>query len=412
MQASNESVSDQLVSDKSVSNQLVSDEPVSDQPVSTTINELRLVTTTVIKKHSQQDLIDLYDSLTTTVARQDLLLRLPALILRVKPSKKMVYWLIKNLPKDKCMFVLPFIRTENQCIAFVKHFGRYKALLSHIKKKKIAITDKLALAIVKKDPDYIAEITNPSEDVQLVAVKKEPMVIQYIVNPSEKVQLAAVSNEPHAIQWINNPSEKVQLEAVSNDAGVMRHIQNPSEEVQLEAVTKIPKTIRHILSPSEEVQTAAVLREPATIRYIHNPSKNVQMCAVGFDPRVIAHIEHPDEDVAICAIEEDPLVINRISHTTEKMYLVCAAKNPYAIDKVDDDDITPRVEVFASLMRLRGPITWKDTLRNQPYIKELKGYFYARPGGAFYDSLKSSWDHQTNTLPLESLDFGLKDASE
>ena len=98
------------------------------------------------------------------------------------------------------------------------------------------VDEETLLQKVKRRPESIKKIKNPSEKVQLEAVKKDGSVIQYIDNPSEKVKLAAVKEYGGNIQYIDNPSEKVQLEAVKDNYYALRYIENPTEEMQLAAI--------------------------------------------------------------------------------------------------------------------------------------------------------------------------------
>ena len=79
----------------------------------------------------------------------------------------------------------------------------------------------------------IAEIKNPSEEVQLAAVKEDVYALYHIENPSEALQLFAVKEHYNAISLIENPSEEIQLAAVNQDAAAIQFIKNPSETLQL-----------------------------------------------------------------------------------------------------------------------------------------------------------------------------------
>ena len=57
-------------------------------------------------------------------------------------------------------------------------------------------------------------------------------LIQFIPNPSEKLKLAVVKKNGWAIKYIQNPSEKVQLAAIRRNSYSIRFIQNPSERVK------------------------------------------------------------------------------------------------------------------------------------------------------------------------------------
>jgi hypothetical protein len=125
-------------------------------------------------------------------------------------------------------------------------------------------TEKQQIAMVKRAPQSIAKITNPSEVVQWAAINQNTFAIQYIKNPSEAAQLAAVSRNGFLIEQIKNPSEAVQLAAVSADALAIQYIKNPSEAAQLAAVSRNEWAIWFIDNPTPKV-IKLVLQSPSVI---------------------------------------------------------------------------------------------------------------------------------------------------
>ncbi len=107
------------------------------------------------------------------------------------------------------------------------------------------------------DSDYIDDITDPSEPVQLAAVKESVDAIKYIKKPSEDVQLYVVKKNGEFIEYIIKkgiePSEDVQLAAVKQNGYAIQHINNPSKDVQLAAVEEDYYAIRHIENPHPSV---------------------------------------------------------------------------------------------------------------------------------------------------------------
>lgn len=98
------------------------------------------------------------------------------------------------------------------------------------------MTEQELMKKVKENPEYISEIENPSEAVQLAAVQQDGYVIKYIKNPSEAVQLAAVEYEGLTLDYIDNPTENVQFKAVEDDPWNLASIKNPISEVVLNAL--------------------------------------------------------------------------------------------------------------------------------------------------------------------------------
>lgn len=149
------------------------------------------------------------------------------------------------------------------------------------------------LAMVRKHPDAIAGIPNPSERVQIEAVSYNGYAIANIANPSEAVQLAAVERNGDAIQYIENPSDAVRMAAVANGAS-LSNIKDPTDEMKLAAVQKWPSSIRDIRNPSEDLQVLAVSKNPSAIYGIMNPTLTVQLMAMRQPAGMILNIRNID----------------------------------------------------------------------------------------------------------------------
>lgn len=153
--------------------------------------------------------------------------------------------------------------------------------------------EKQQIAIIRKTPAAIAQISNPSEAMQLAAVKKSGLAIRYITDPSDAVQQAAVKQNKNALKYIQHPSEAVQLVAVQNDAAIIEKFKNPSEAVQLAAVQNNPHVLTYIKNPSEAAQLYVVQQFPRAIFYIKQPTKAVQLAAISARPETIVEIKNP-----------------------------------------------------------------------------------------------------------------------
>ena len=98
------------------------------------------------------------------------------------------------------------------------------------------MNEKELIEKVKDNPEYIKEIENPSEAVQLAAVTLDGYVIKHIKNPSEAVQLAALEYEEMTLMYVENPTMNVQLKAIDADPWNLYYIKNPIAEVVVNAI--------------------------------------------------------------------------------------------------------------------------------------------------------------------------------
>ena len=85
---------------------------------------------------------------------------------------------------------------------------------------------------VKKNPNYIKFINNPSEELQIQAVKEIGYTIKYISDPSLEIQRKAIIQNPYAIEYFEEPCEEIQLLAINIAPKCYKCIKNPTEKVK------------------------------------------------------------------------------------------------------------------------------------------------------------------------------------
>lgn len=213
--------------------------------------------------------------------------------------------------------------------------------------------EKLLIAAVSGDGDFIKYIDDPSEAVQLAAVQQNGTAIGWIVNkginPSDAVKYAAVRQSGSAIRSIVNPSEELIMLALKHDGRFIKHINNPSEEIKLAAVKRDGIAIEYIENPSEAVQLAAVQENSTAIGFIKNPTEKVQMLAVTESPRIIEYINNPSEAVQMAALKVSLSAIYRIDNPTKNVlsyYWTERVKEGHEIDNEGYDYISDETKYY------------------------------------------------------------------
>lgn len=137
------------------------------------------------------------------------------------------------------------------------------------------------------DPEYIKEVINASIPMQLMAVRKKPELIQYIENPSDIVQYTAIEvSNGDVIKYINNLSIDVILSYIFENPWIYNSLEQKfkdNEILQLVLVNSDPRYIEDIYKPSELVQATAIKIKPSVIHRIHNPSNEIINLAISLD---------------------------------------------------------------------------------------------------------------------------------
>ena len=125
---------------------------------------------------------------------------------------------------------------------------------------------------IKKHPEKIKNIANPTEAQQLAAVKSSPHTIKYIKSPTERVQLIALKEDIYNYPYIKKLSEKSQLYLLKHGIEI-QYIKNPTEKVQLYALRwKGVYSIADIKNPTEKVQFMAIKKSKEVFLEIKNPT--------------------------------------------------------------------------------------------------------------------------------------------
>ena len=205
----------------------------------------------------------------------------------------------------------------------------------HLKNRDYSNDEEL-LKLIKKghSVDFIRQMKNPSEKIQLEVVKRDGTFIRYIDDPSEEVCKTAVTENPYSLEYIDDPSEDIQLAAIASDIFSFEHINNPSEKIQLQAVRQYGLIIRLIPNPSERVQYEAVGENGNALRYIENPTDSVVKRAIRKAPSVVEIIDNPSDEIISEIIHMGENYVSYIKNLPEKFQLKLVKQNPYSISYI------------------------------------------------------------------------------
>lgn len=69
---------------------------------------------------------------------------------------------------------------------------------------------------LKNNPEYIQELDNPCEELEVFVVKNNGNNIKYIKNPSKEVQRQAIKNTPLCVKYIKNVMETLAVKLIFN----------------------------------------------------------------------------------------------------------------------------------------------------------------------------------------------------
>lgn len=187
---------------------------------------------------------------------------------------------------------------SNAQLEFIQNIEVHGSAIKKIYEKGIEPNEKVKLIAVRKYPEAIKHIPNPSINVQVEAVERCANMIKYIKNPTEKVQLIAVKQNGNLINYIKNPTKEIKIYAIANkinlakkftltkdmilkiaelNSGILSHTNfKISKEEQIKLVSINPNVIINLKKPCNEVQIKAIKKDYNIIKFIKNPTKSAE----------------------------------------------------------------------------------------------------------------------------------------
>lgn len=196
------------------------------------------------------------------------------------------------------------------------------------------VDEELEIFIVKNNGNNIRYIINPIKEVQRQAIKNTPLSVKYIRNVDKQVGIICVKSLWNSLELTNNPSEDIIEEAIKTKGWAIQFVKEPSEELQMLAVSKDYDSIKYIENPSENVQLAAIENYYVAIRFIKNPSLKAKVKAVILNGEAINYISNYDLDDIKVFIYENINVVKYIYESIDVDIVVDILKR-----KIKDENI-------------------------------------------------------------------------
>lgn len=177
-------------------------------------------------------------------------------------------------------------------------------------------TPESQMAVVKLNPESVAEIDNPTEEVQLYILNNKPNLCDLIKNPIPAIQHRNIYNNPKEILKIENPPLELIEIAISGDGLILQYfsdIGNP--EIYREAVKQNPFAIKYVPEShrTEALEMIAVEAEPK-IAISTNLSERATMKALELNPDIISEIKEPPFRWLLAVVRANPSKILDINY--------------------------------------------------------------------------------------------------
>lgn len=182
--------------------------------------------------------------------------------------------------------------------------GRKSDMLKITSEKGTNAMEKSKLVeIIRSNPNALAYIQNPPEEIKLLAVQKNGLALRHIEKPSREMQEVALANNSSAIQYIDQPTEKMMTKAIKDSWVNLEYIKNPSANLIKLALQQAGWAIKYVKNPSEELQLLAVQKNYDSIKFIKTPSPTAQEEAVRISYDALRYIDSPTSQAERLAVK-------------------------------------------------------------------------------------------------------------
>lgn len=171
---------------------------------------------------------------------------------------------------------------------------------------------------------YVGLMKNPSTKELEDAVKKDPNQIAFIARPTEEMVVTVLKNHPNLVSKISGLAFTPELQ----------------RKLLKEAPSQIHRLIVNIPNALPEFQERSIQLDPMSIQYIKNPSRELQMKAIEGNAQALQHIDNVDEQLQWDAVERNPESLRYIKKPNEKLVLHAIKQSPDSLMFVADDGQT------------------------------------------------------------------------
>lgn len=139
-------------------------------------------------------------------------------------------------------------------------------------------SDQLQIKYIELEGDentLLSYVSDPSPEVLKVLIEESPDDIANVKNPSKELQQLAIKNGRFVVHSIKELDYYIQLSLLSDESEELDDIQNPCIEVLRYLATTTPAGSKALGSNILEIQMTIVQNDPTAIGLITNPLPEV-----------------------------------------------------------------------------------------------------------------------------------------
>jgi hypothetical protein len=207
---------------------------------------------------------------------------------------------------------------------------------------------------IRKNPNYIQRIANPTQKEFHEAVKGNGMLLYLVSVQNNIICEAAVSQNPQALTFVEakNQNNKLCEIAIKQDGMCIQYVDkktaklcNMAVEQTSGAIAFVPKKFQ-----TDALKLVAIKNDPNILQMIEDQDEYICLEAIKVDPRAIVHVKNQTPKIIMEALKT-PNTQNFIDFTKYSIQSVCHVPSGqvYHIDGTNKPLVTSNVPIGSAL---------------------------------------------------------------
>jgi hypothetical protein len=173
---------------------------------------------------------------------------------------------------------------------------------------------------IYKNPSYIKNIKNPTEEQILLAVTKNDETLKYIENQTPEICLQAVKHHGYALGYVKNQTPDICLEAVKQNGNALRYVKNQTHEMCLAAVKQNINALGYVKNQTPDICLEAVKQNGNTLRYVKNQTPYICFEAVKQNGHALGFVKKQTFDICLAAVKQNKAALKYCSEEFKIWY--------------------------------------------------------------------------------------------
>jgi hypothetical protein len=197
---------------------------------------------------------------------------------------------------------------------------------------------------IYKNPSYIKNIKNPTEEQILLAVTKNDETLKYIENQTPEICLQAVKHHGYALRYVKNQTHEICLEAVKQDGIALIFVKNQTHEICLAAVEQNGHSLQFVKEQTEKICLAAVKQKGNALQHVKEQTDEICLIAVKQHGLTLRYVKNQTHEICLAAVKKDGHSLQFVKEQTHEICLEAVKEISSALWFIVDINLKDKIK--------------------------------------------------------------------